>query len=306
MKSVLITGADGFIGGALLQKLKEGNTEIYCTVYPSGKEKEICENEKVHVIEVDLKEIEILSQKLPNGIDVMYHMAWIGVNPELRDDAEVQLSNIKITMNCMKLAVEKKIKKVIIPGSTNEYLYYGKPINNKAIPSPNSLYGATKVSLRFLCSSFLKKTNVEFVYAIITGIYGENRRDNNVIFYTIECLLKKEKPNLTKLEQLWDYVYIDDVVEALECIGVKGKDGAVYAIGHGDNWPLSKYIEIIHDIIDKSLPLGIGDVPYDGDLVPSSCVDLHDIYVDTGFVPKVDFTTGITHVINCIKKGKEM
>ncbi|GFI58894.1 dTDP-glucose 4,6-dehydratase [Muribaculaceae bacterium] len=213
--------------------------------------------------------------------------------------------NVNMTLDCMKLAIAIGIKKIVFPGSTNEYLYYGKPLNKDAVPSPSNAYGAAKIALRYLCSDYATRNNIEFVYAIIAGIYAADRRDNNVIFYTIDKLLKKEKPLLTKLEQLWDYIYVDDVIAALTAIGKKGKGGAVYAIGHGDNWALSNYIKIIHKKIDSSLPLGIGEVPYVSEKLPSSCIDLTDIERDTGFKPQVDFEEGITKVIDKIRYERE-
>ena len=57
-------------------------------------------------------------------------------------------------------------------------------------------------------------------------------------------MLNNESPLLTKLEQMWDYVHIDDVVDALCLIGKLGKAGAIYTVGHGDNRQLKNYIEI--------------------------------------------------------------
>ena len=250
---------------------------------------------------LDLNQVMNHVREFPSDIDVMYHFAWMGVSPEHRNNLDVQMINVNMTLDCMKLAIAIGIKKIVFPGSTNEYLYYGKPLNKDAVPSPSNAYGAAKIALRYLCSDYATRNNIEFVYAIIAGIYAADRRDNNVIFYTIDKLLKKEKPSLTKLEQLWDYIYVDDVIAALTAIGKKGKGGAVYAIGHGDNWALSNYIEIIHKKIDPSLPLGIGEIPYVSEELPSSCIDLTDIERDTGFKPQVDFEEGITKVIDKIR-----
>lgn len=92
-----------------------------------------------------------------------------------------------------------------------------------------------KVSVRYLCAKLAGQLCVDFIYAIIIGIYSDDRRDNNVIFYTIDLLLHGRKPSLTRLEQIWDYVYIDDVVSALMRIGDYGNAKAVYAVGKGDN-----------------------------------------------------------------------
>lgn len=297
MKRVLITGADGFIGRNLVKALTNESVEIYAVVYPGSHFFDGYQYENLHVSSIDLADACQYITCFPNDIDVMYHFAWIGVSPEQRNDLDIQIQNMQLTLNCMKLAKEIGVKKIIVPGSTNEYLYYGRPINKDAIPSPNNAYGATKVALRYLCESYAREYGIAFVYAIITGIYAADRKDNNVIFYTIDQLLHDKKPSLTKLEQRWDYVYIDDVVSALIAIGEQGRNGAVYAIGHGDNWPLKRYIEIIHQKINPQLPIGIGEVPYDGDRLPSSCIDLTDLSEDTGYSPRIDFDEGITKVI---------
>lgn len=302
MEKVLITGADGFIGHNLVDKLLSEGKEVYGIVYPGNNIYEKYDDGDLHIKCMDLNQVMNHIREFPiEEIDTMYHFAWAGVRPELRNDLDVQMMNVDMTLGCMKLAIAIGIKKIIFPGSTNEYLYYGKPLNKDAIPSPDNAYGAAKIALRYLCSDYATRNGIEFVYAIIAGIYAADRRDNNIIFYTIEKLLRGEKPSLTKLEQLWDYVYIDDVMEALFLIGEKGKGGAVYSIGHGDNWELSNYIRMIHQKIDASLPLGIGDIPYTSDRLPSSCIDLTDIERDTGFKPKVDFEDGISRVIEKIK-----
>lgn len=305
MKKVLITGADGFIGKNLVKKMLKKNVEIYAIVYPGNSVYENIDDDKLHIKYLDLNQVLNHVREFPRDIDVMYHFAWMGVRPELRNNLDVQMINVNMTLDCMKLAIAIGIKKIIFPGSTNEYLYYGKPLNKDAVPSPNNAYGAAKIALRYLCSDFANRNDIKFVYAIVAGIYAADRRDNNVIFYTIDKLLHREKPSLTKLEQLWDYVYIDDVIDAFIAMGESGKGGAVYAIGHGDNWALSNYIKIIHQKIDSTLPLGIGEIPYNSDVLPCSCIDLKDIERDTGFKPQIDFEEGITRVINRIKEDME-
>ncbi len=306
MKKALVTGADGFIGQKLVKKLLDEGVEVYGIAYPGST---VYENVKLpsalHIKYMDLNQSMNHVREFPGDIDVLYHFAWIGVKPELRDNLDAQMINVYMTIECMKLAIAIGIKKIVFPGSTNEYLYYGKPLNKDALPSPNNSYGAAKIALRYLCGDYASRNGIDFVYTIIAGIYSADRRDSNVIFYTIDKLLHKEKPMLTKLEQLWDYVYIDDVTEALYLVGKKGKNGGVYAIGHGDNWALSNYIRIIHQKIDPSLPLGIGEVPYATDVLPCSCIDLTDIKKDTGFVPRIDFEEGITRVIEKIKADME-
>lgn len=303
MEKVIITGADGFIGVHLTQKLIENGIEVWAVVYPESQTKERIKGlREVHYIEQELSDLQLFENKFPTDADAFYHLAWQGVNANDRDNLELQMKNIELCLEMLKFASKLRAKKFILPGSTSEYLYYGKPINENAVPSPQNAYGTVKIVLRYLAQQYAKQYNISFIYVVITGIYAADRRDNNVIFYVIQQLLKQEKPALTKLEQLWDYVNIKDVIRALELVGEKGRANAFYAIGHGDNWPLYKYIEIIHKYIDQKLPIGIGEIPYASEKMPSSCIDLSSIYEDTGFVPEVDFEQGIKEVIDYMRR----
>lgn len=180
-----------------------------------------------------------VGKKLPSDVDAFYHFAWQGVAPEFRNSFEYQMANIEICINAVCLAKKINAKKFILPGSTFEYLYSDGLINGMSIPTPNSAYGFVKVSVKYLCEGLCKDLNLPFIYVVSTGTYGGGRNDNNVITYTIKTLLRNEKPSLTALEQKWNYVHIDDLTRALIAIGEKGKAGAFYTVGHGDNIPLA-------------------------------------------------------------------
>jgi nucleoside-diphosphate-sugar epimerase len=304
MKTAIVTGADGFIGRHLTRSLCQHGYEVYAFTHKPVLVAEMIN--KTHYLVCDLHDMDKFQKDVPNEVDIMFHFAWEGVRPELRNDFSCQLHNIDLTLKCLEFAAAKKVKRVLFPGSTNEYLFCGKPINDDSVPSPKDAYGSVKIALKYLAQQYARQNGFILLYAIIAGIYAEDRRDNNVIFYTINCLLNRQKPSLTKLEQLWDYVYVDDVIRALVMVGERGKADTVYAIGHGDNWPLRNYIEMIRDRIDPSLPLGIGEVAYKEKTLPMSCIDLTNLQRDTGFIPQVSFNEGIDRVITSIKREKKL
>ena len=302
MKKVIITGADGFIGSNLIKSLVRDNVEVWAVVHPNSNTKErLGSIKEIHCIESTIECLSDRISEFPKNADAFYHLAWQGVDATARDELLFQMKNIEMCFESMRVASLLGVKKFILPGSTSEYLHYGKPIDVKAIPSPLNAYGSVKVALRYLAEQYAKQLKLNYIYVVITGVYAEDRRDNNVIFYTINSLLKNEKPLLTKLEQMWNYVHISDVVNALILIGEKGKTNGFYAIGSAENKPLYEYINIIHEYINPLIPLGIGDVPYMSDELPSSCIDLSALHEDTGFVPKVKFQDGIKRVIDLIK-----
>lgn len=303
MSSIIITGADGFIGSHLVHHFAQQGLHVYALTIPNSPVVGRIENiPGVTVLQRELKDDVDLATQLPRQPIAFVHLAWNGVSPERRNSVRFQSENIDLCMQAVQLAAKIGAQRFILPGSTMEYSYCGQEINERACPSPQNAYGAAKISVRYLCEALCEELRLPYIYTVITGIYAADRADNNVINYTITELLQGRKPSLTALEQLWDYVYIDDVARAFYLIATKGKAGAFYSIGHGDNWPLVNYICQIRDIINPSLPLGIGEVPYKDDRLPSSCVDMTSLKKDTGFVPQVPFEVGIKKVIERVKE----
>ena len=102
---------------------------------------------------------------------------------------------------------------------------------------------------------------------------------------------------LTSGEQIWDYLYSGDAAEALYRLALYGKSGEIYPVGNGNARPLREYLEIARDMIDPSLPLGFGEVPYSEKQVMHLEADISALIKDTGFKPETDFETGIRQTI---------
>lgn len=305
MKHIVITGADGFIGSHLVKNFADRGYSVTALVVENSPIRNRIEGiPHVNIIEGNLANWETLAKEIPSEPTAFFHLAWAGVSPEERNSVSIQLPNIDLCLNAARLAHKIQAQRFILPGSTTEYTDCGQPINEMACPSPQNAYGAAKVSARYLCSALCEELGLPYIYVVITGIYSADRVDNNVIYYAISTLLDGKRPAFTKLEQLWDYVHINDVLLAMALIAERGRANAFYVIGHGDNWPLANYIYQIRDAIDPTLPLGIGELPYKNNKVPSSCVDLTSLREDTGYEPQIPFEKGILGVIAKVRETK--
>ena len=120
---------------------------------------------------------------------------------------------------------------------------------------------------------------------------------------TIGKLLKHERPEFTKGEQQWDYLYSEDAALAMCLLGEKGIDGKIYCIGGGTVRPLYEYIQMIRDNIDKDAELGLGDIEYGKDQVMYLCADITDLKQDVGFLPEYTFEEGIKKTIEWYKQN---
>lgn len=302
MQKIIVTGANGFIGSHLVRVFSKRGKNIIALVDSRFDYSSILGLPNVSIVEFsmsnikDLYDIDMLTEA-----DVLYHLAWSGVNANYRNDTDEQLQNIAYCISILKLAEVHHIKRVLIPGSASEVSCGNGIITGGEVPAPSDIYSATKVATRYLCQVFARQHGITLIWPLITSIYGPGRDDNNLISYTIKSILKGEKPLFTKLEQRWDYLYIDDLINALLLLGEKGKDG-IYPIGSGENRQMREYVEIIRNLINPEAVLGIGALPYKNpNKIDNQVMDISKLVLDTTFTPKYDFNTGILLTIDYFK-----
>ena len=299
MKKVLIIGANGFLGNKLTRYLLEKDIEVV-TFVPSGFDySNVSCLSRVSCVEFTFGCLDSLDHiESIKGVDTIYNMAWIGVNAKDRNNAPLQLSNVKCNLEVAEFASRNGIARLIVPGSAAQYACSGRVIDGTGTPSPSDLYSAAKVATYYYLNTYCNFKGIELIWPLVTSIYGTGRDDNNLISYVIKSFLKGEKPSTTKLEQKWDYLHVEDLMVALYLLGQNGRSGKMYPIGSGDCKTLREYVEIIRDSIDSSLPIGIGDIPYKNSKIDNQVLDITELKRDTGFAPKYSFREGVQGVID--------
>ena len=305
MKKAIVTGATGFIGSWLVQELLDHQVEVTVVVRdPRRLLNDYRKNERVVVIQSNLANVTEADFSERN-YDAFFHFGWAGVAPEEKNNIDLQLENIAMSLHVLQVAKAIGCRKFIASGTVAEYVYCDKVMNLEAKQSPSDIYGAAKVSAHYFMEVRAKQLEQPFIWVVIPSTFGERRKDNNIISYTIKTLLKGQKPHYGNLEQMWDFLYVSEVARAVYLIGEKGRTGKTYGIGSGVHQPLRTYIEKIRDAINPALPLGIGDLPEMSQKTFSSCVNISDLQKDTGFIPKVSFEEGIQKTIQYFQNGSK-
>lgn len=295
MRKVVITGGTGFIGSWLVEDMLEQLIDVIMLVRDVTRCKH-CNRSGVTVIQYDSSEYRELKKK-KDSIDAFYHLGWGGVATQDKNDCQLQMENIAFSMEMLDYAYQIGAKKFIGIGTVAEYSFCESIMDVNAKQTPNDMYGAAKTAVHYLLETRARILKMPFIWTVIPSTFGEGRRDNNIITYTILSLLRGEKPEYGYLTQMWDFLYVKEVVRALRYIGEKGIAEKTYAIGSGVFKPLKDYIMMIRDIINPELELGIGAKPALSDKVFSSCVSIYDLTKDTGFVPEISFEDGIRKTI---------
>jgi nucleoside-diphosphate-sugar epimerase len=232
------------------------------------------------------------------NFDTMYHLAWTGVDSACKNDYSIQIKNIEFAFSVMELAKKLGCGHVICPGSISEYAYTTEAVNGKQLPAPADVYAATKVAVHTYCDLIARQSDISLNWVLIPSIYGPGREDSNLITYSIKTLLAGGTPSYTKLEQMWDYIYIDDLIRAMFLVGEFGRGIKTYVAASGKARVMREYVELIRDAIDPTAQLGIGDKPYKLGSVDNAICDISELRRETGFNPTIEFEAGIQITID--------
>lgn len=305
MKRVVITGATGAVGTALIQKMiGEGIEVLVLCRKNSARAARIPNHPLVCRMEADLCDFAELKNTTGKKWDVFYHLAWAGTTGAERNDADLQMKNIEYTLAAVRLAKRFGCDAFIGAGSQAEYGRYEGRLNENVPAFPETGYGIAKLAAGQLSRLLCRQLAMRHIWVRILSVYGPGDQKHSMVMSAIDKLLLGEKPSFTKGEQMWDYLYSKDAAQALYLTGEKGRDGKVYCLGSGQAAPLKSYIEQLAEAIPeaKGVEPGFGEIPYSPGQVMYLCADIGSLTADTGFVPEFTFAEGIRDTIKSVRE----
>ncbi len=297
MKKIVLTGATSMLGVATIEEFLKQNIEVVAIVHRNSKNLyRLPNSSNLKIIEANLDEFSNLDSEF-NDAEVFYHFAWAATSHSGRLNVDVQETNIRYTLDAVRLAEKCGCKKFIFAGSQAEYGLSDKPLNRETPIKPVNAYGVSKYAAEKLAEMLCNSLGLIFVGTRIVSTYGENDGANTLISYIIDCYRKNIQPVLTPCEQIWDYLYADDAARAFRLLGQCSTSG-VYVIGSGKGLTLKSYVEKIYKLMNPNVPLVFGGKPYSENQVMYLQADISDLKRDTGFEPQIFFEEGISRILN--------
>jgi dTDP-6-deoxy-L-talose 4-dehydrogenase (NAD+) len=209
MKNILLTGATGFLGKQIIKNLCKFNVNII-PVVRSGNEKFLIKNHKIKKIIYSpdiFKENENWWTETCKNIDTIIHTAW-HVKPGDYLESPKNIDCLTGTLNLAKGAVNSSVSRFVGIGTCFEYdLTLGKLFYNTPL-KPKTSYGSAKATLFTFLSHWLPKHSVNFAWCRLFYLYGEGENKNRLIPYIRERLDSNKQVELSKGNQIRDYLDI--------------------------------------------------------------------------------------------------
>lgn len=306
MNKVVITGAAGFVGSALVKECLNNGVFVYAIdIVDDPSYRLPLYSERLVYIKQDLSKFKDLSMVLDSkNVDTFFHLAWNGSAGPLREDYNCQVENAILTVKLMKFAKDIGCSKFVVAGTIMEFETHEVIYSQETKPQMAYLYGVGKSLAHELSKPVANKIGIDLVWGYITNAFGVGELSPRLINSTIRKCINHEELNFTSGTQNYDFIYIDDVARAFYLIGEKGKANKGYMIGSGNAKPLKEFVLALVKTCDKDAIPNFGNVPFTGVNLKSETFSIEDLRNDCGFEPLVSFEEGVKKTFEWIK-GEE-
>jgi len=305
INKILITGSSGIIGTRLTEKLISEGYEIVGIDKRENKwNKEINENTLIGDLR-DKKNFE----KIPEGIDLIIHLAANARVYDLIENPEKSFENIKILFNVLEFSRLRNIRRMIF--SSSREVYGENSSMNKLQSEENqirggeNLYSASKISGEFLIKAYNKSHGLNFLILRFGNVYGMYDEYDRVIPAFIRKCKKNEDLTIIGRDKRIDFIYIDDLVEGI-ILSIKKFDkikNETINVGSGLATPIMKIAEFIKKEMRKENSIIIKD-NRTGEVL-NSVLDISKAKRILNFYPKTNIEEGLKKTIKWYNKNMD-
>jgi len=293
---ILVTGANGFLGSALAIAGRSRGHEISGLIR-AGADKSRLEGSGIDLIEIDAEVSEAALYKALTQIrpDVVFHTAGsYGRRGESTED-----------LHAANVSYGKKLVRALQSSGIRRPLFLN---TGTALEMAVSPYAASKREFsNWGASQDDGSHGVAFVDIELQQFYGPGDDAKKLPAHIIlSCIRGEQTLNLTKGEQLRDFVYIDDVVNGYFLLAEKKatlKTPAVFPLGTGSAITVKDFALRIKELTGSSITMEFGAVPYRANEPMQLVADCSAMNA-LGWTPQVDLNTGLLRSVTHYRHQK--
>lgn len=317
-KAVLITGAGGFIGSHLTERLVRDGAQVRALVrYTSRSDEGFLSTlpqdtrAKIHIIHGDVRDIKTVREAM-HGVQFVFHLAaLVGIPYSYLHPQEVIETNVIGTANVLLSARDNGNLERVLLTSTSEV--YGTaryvPIDEAHPLQPQSPYSATKIAADALGVSFHRSFEMPVVLVRPFNAYGPRQSMRAVIPTIIVQALTREQVMLGALKPTRDFTYVTDTAAGF-VQAATAPDAVGQAINVGSGQEIS-----IGDLARRIVKLVGRDVPVmqdpqrlrpAGSEVERLCADNTLAQEVLGWTPQVSLDEGLRRTIDWIRDSLDL
>lgn len=244
-RSVLVTGAGGFLGSVIAEHLKRQGARVVGT----ARSHHYHNNQGLLYLDLENPaDLEVLDNRGP--YEVVIHCA--AALPGKMSDSELLSANQQMTYNLVKWTIDNDVRNFLFASGCNIYGYLNKPCTELTVPQPPNIYAVSKVACEYMINAMSAGTNMKVCLLRISAPYGPSLGAETVIKRFLQQVAQDDRITLMGTgSRSQDFVYQSDVAHAFCQALLHDAEGTFNISG---DYPVSmlELAEIIFRVFDKT------------------------------------------------------
>lgn len=300
----LVTGAGGFVGANLVRRLQRDGHDVHATCRPNGERGRLLGLEDLVVHEVDLgvpgTAAALVADVSPEWV---FHLAAHGAYSWQTDARKICEANLLATIELVDAAERVGVRAFVHAGSSSEYGFKDHPPDEHERPEPNSTYAVAKAAATMYCSHRASVGGLPAVTLRLYSVYGVLEDPRRLVFALLKHGLEGGLPPLVSPDTARDFVYVEDVCEALVLAaeGAGATAGEIYNVGSGRQTTLRELVACVRDLLAIQIEPDWGTHPqrtWDTDVW---CASTERIRRDLEWSASTDIDEGLRKTVSWLK-----
>ncbi|UCC99126.1 MAG: GDP-mannose 4,6-dehydratase [Phycisphaerales bacterium] len=312
-RKALVTGAAGFIGSHLCERLLgqgwaiigvDNFDDFYDSKIKRDNISECLKNENFRLVEADIRDSAAMDKAVGDGVEVMVHLAAkAGVRPSIAEPMLYADVNVNGTVVLLESAKAHKVDKFLFASSSS---VYG---NNEKVPFseddnvdfPISPYAATKKAGELLCHTYHHLCGISVTCLRFFTVYGPRQRPDLAI-HKFARLIEGGKPICVFGDgsMMRDFTYIDDIIDGTVAAIDKCDDFNIYNLGESEPMTVNDLIAEIEKALGrKALKEHLPPQPGD---VRRTYADITRASREIGYNPSTNIKTGLARFVAWLRE----
>jgi nucleoside-diphosphate-sugar epimerase len=300
----LVTGAAGFIGSHLCERLVADGHEVvgvdcFLDYYPRPAKERNLEGLRrqasFRLQEIDLARADL--GPVVERVDWIFHQAaQAGVRASWGRDFQIYTeNNVFATQRLLEAARDASVGRFVYASSSSVYGDTSElPMREQNLPRPVSPYGVSKLAAEHLCWLYWRNFGLHTVSLRYFTVYGPRQRPDMAFHRFLRASLRGETVSLfDDGEQTRDFTFVSDAVAANLAAAERGATGGVYNIGGGSQVSLNQAMATIARITGR--PLDVRRESRQKGDVRDTAADCSRARRELEFRPRVDLEAGLRH-----------
>lgn len=309
--TILITGASGFIGRSLTERILSSSKETKVILLSRNSHfEDIGNTERVTSVIGDINNVELLVYILKtHKVSHVYHLAGEAIVSEYTKNPRRAYLDTVYGVTSLLEAVrisDVKVKKVIVSTS---YKVYGKsepPYNEETHFLPGNTYETAKACQDFIAQDYFRTFKVPVVIFRTVNVYGPGDKNLTRLIPKSFSLVNNNKSPVVYSsfkDSLREFIYIDDLIDAMLLLQEKASPGDVYCIG-GQQYTIYEVVKSICEVAEYDGDVEITETPNVAE-TKEHALDSSKIK-KLGWENKTSLKDGLQKTANYYKKFKQV